>query len=1051
MRDEDAIKECFEVDGKQPQENGIDKFAGIFDDETLRFKLQESITSQSDSSVAVFMIDVDDFQEVHDAYGVVFADEILCEIADTLQKAFEPVGGVGRVSVDRFCGYYTGCQSAEVAQDFGREICRRVRNLFTGETFEHKVSVSVGVATYPEHADSIDDLYICANKALSSVKANGKDACELYNEVFQKHYGDGSDKMQKSVISDYNEKLEMMRNNFDDFGYELVDLVFNLMEHTKNEKSAISLLLRKVGLHYGMSVVAVKEVIDKPRTVNYSFEYLARKNYPNRLEQEWQYTEDEWKLFQKFSKNGKFLYYKSEQKEFPIQTIESPKLPFKSFYGVPIFHNGRVVGFIEYIYLEEEHEFSAAERNSLKMFTKVISAYMLNLKSAKYTAQKLEQLSDHDVLTGLMKYDLFCNKLRRAMKKGLKDNYIVVVYSDLKHFKYINETYGYDVGNRLLQRFSDKITKGVKRMIGASRVYSDNVVYAADYPTYISDERIFEEVLKQTSIINKELQDAFMDNNIAVCSGVFVIKNSQMDVEVAVSNANMARKEAKKKANDNVVLFDNEMMEAVVRQMQLNAELPAAIANKEIKVYYQPKIESGTGKIVGGEALVRWQKQDGSFIYPDQFIPGFEENGLIVDVDYCVYEAVFQMIRERVDLGLPLVPISMNISRVHLKDDAFLEFVKKLFNKYEIPPEYVEFELTESIYIENLERILVLIKELRKMGIKISMDDFGSGYSSLNVLNNLPIDILKLDRVFLDGNSLSINQKIIISCIVEMASKLDIRVVCEGVETAEQARFLTVIGCDMIQGYYYARPMPEKDFCKYMDEHIKVKSKVIHFTFDNTLTDTTNTYEGYCIGMQPRFEPGPFEGSMCLALSAQQPGNGVVDIPRDVFSNSSYTISFWAKVDYKNMWSSVVYMGFDNGFNAVMPFAGDLKPDFRIKLHTEDSDIWHDTGSVVSIASEWHYYAATYNAQTNVSILYLDDKIAGYQENVHMLSGIERILVGGDIYAKSLDGKIADFKIYNQSLSRTDINAEYIEGERRLLQEVKDVRSGKYNGYRTNY
>lgn len=1049
MKNGHTYRECLGVD-KQPQENGIDKVTGIYDSKTINEKIHSCIESAGQQNVAVFMIDVDNFQQVYDNFGDLFADEILREIAYTLREEFSEAGAVGRISIDKFCGYYCGCQDIEDIQEFGKEICRKIRNMYSGEMVEEKISVSIGFSLYPEQAGNVETLYEYADKALTSVKVNGKDGCEMYNSVFQKHYINEYSQKGEGSLLDYNSKIEAVRNGFDDFGYELVDLVFNLMEHTKNEKSAINLLLRKVALHYEMNAIAVKEVIGKPRTVYYAYEYLESKTYPNRLDQEWQYSEDEWTAFKWFAKQGEYIYHKSEGKEFAVQSIENEEHPFQSFYSVPIFHNGKVAGCIEYIYFENEHEFSPQEKNSLKMFTKVIASYMLNIKSSRYTTQKIEQFSDHDVLTGLMKYDIFCNKLRQAMRRGMKDSNIVVVYSDLKHFKYINETYGYDVGNWLLQRFCDNITKDVKRIIGSARVYSDNIVYAAECPDYISDERIYEEVLKQTAIINKELQDSFMDNNISVCTGVFIVKNAQMDVEVAVSNANMARKEAKKKASDNVMLFDNEMMESVVRQMQLNAELPDAILNKEIKVYYQPKIESGTGKIVGGEALVRWQKQDGSFVYPDQFIPGFEENGLIVDVDYCVYESVFQMIKERVDMELPLVPISMNISRVHLKDDTFLEFVKGLFQKYQIPPEYVEFELTESIYIENLERTLVLIKELRKMGIKISMDDFGSGYSSLNVLNNLPIDILKLDKVFLDGSSLSINQKVIISCVVEMAFKLDIRVVCEGVETAEQARFLTVIGCDMIQGYYYARPMPEADFCKYMDEHIKVKSKVVEFTFDGTLKDTTDTYEGYYVGENLQYKDGPFEGGKCLALSGNIPGIGVVDIPVDVFTNSSYTISYWAKVDYRNMWTSIVYMDFENGFNSMMPFAGDLKPDFRIKLATEKEDIWHDTGSVISIGGEWHYYAATYNAQTNVSILYIDDKIAGYRENVHMLNGIKRILVGGDIYAKSLDGQIADFKIYNQSLSRTDINAEFIEGERRLTKEVKDARSGKYNGYKTS-
>ena len=202
---------------------------------------------------------------------------------------------------------------------------------------------------------------------------------------------------------------------------------------------------------------------------------------------------------------------------------------------------------------------------------------------------------------------------------------------------------------------------------------------------------------------------------------------------------------------------------------------------------------------------------------------------MIVEMDYYVYENVFIEIKKRIDEGLPLVPISMNISSVHLKEGELMDYINYLFDKYPIPAKYVEFELTESIYIENLEAALELINSLRSKGIRISMDDFGSGYSSLNLLNNLPIDILKLDKIFLNGDDLTANQKIIISCIIEMAAKLNIRVVCEGVETSEQVNFLTVTGCDMIQGYYYAKPMPQDDFNVYMDEHIKVKPTVVCF------------------------------------------------------------------------------------------------------------------------------------------------------------------------------------------------------------------------------
>ena len=539
---------------------------------------------------------------------------------------------------------------------------------------------------------------------------------------------------------------------------------------------------------------------------------------------------------------------------------------------------------------------------------------------------------------------------------------------------------------------------------------------------------------------------AFVNNNISACTGVFIVKNPQIDIEVAVSNANMARKKAKKEERNTVVLFNDEMMQAVVRQMQLNAELPNAIKNREIKVYYQPKIESGTGKIVGAEALVRWQKIDGKFIYPDEFIPGFEENGMIVEIDYFVYESVFRKIKERLDNDQPIVPISMNISSVHLREDELFIYIKYLFEKYQIPTKYVEFELTESIYIENLEKALNLVHQLQAMGIRISMDDFGSGYSSLNLLNNIPIDILKVDKIFLYGNKLTVNQKIIISSIIEMASKLNIRVVCEGVETSEQANFLTVIGCDMIQGYYYSKPLPEDEFCTYIDEHIKIKAKLVSFPLDGNFDDAEKKLSGYYIGNHPQFGEGPFDDTKALKCVGGSILSDMVGLPVESFTNSSYTITCWAKVDKESMWSSVVCMEFENGFNSIMPNAGDLKADFRIKLDRE-VDIWHDTGSEVLPDEEWHFYAATYNAQTRVGILYVDNVIAGYIENVPILSGITRILVGGDVYTSPFHGLIAQINIFNQSLSKMDIEIIYDNEEKRLSKKTREGREAKEKIY----
>ena len=260
------------------------------------------------------------------------------------------------------------------------------------------------------------------------------------------------------------------------------------------------------------------------------------------------------------------------------------------------------------------------------------------------------------------------------------------------------------------------------------------------------------------------------------------------------------------------------MMEGIRREVEITSSIPRALSQKEFQVYFQPKIDTDTLSLIGAEALVRWQKADGAFVYPDEFIPLIERSGQIVEVDYYVYRQVFSFLADRLKEGKRVVPVSVNVSRVHLNRMHILEYVKELLEEFQVPCSLVEFELTESIYLEDTERALELIKGLHKMGFKISMDDFGSGYSSLNLLSKLPIDIIKLDRVFLKEGEMQENDRIIISCVVDMAKRLKITSLCEGVETQEQCNYLKEVGCQMQQGFYFSRPIPQEVFEKLLEE-----------------------------------------------------------------------------------------------------------------------------------------------------------------------------------------------------------------------------------------
>lgn len=425
-----------------------------------------------------------------------------------------------------------------------------------------------------------------------------------------------------------------------------------------------------------------------------------------------------------------------------------------------------------------------------------------------------------DVLTGLDRYEVFLEKLEKEIE-NVGDDRIVIIYTDIKHFKYINDTYGYKVGDALLKDFVNEFMKQKAAILCAARVYSDNFVTAGRIPADGPSNEEFRDIIYQSNLDReKQFREKYLNSRLQFCTGISVVdKNSRsLDAETAVSNANLARKVAKEMEEDCCVLFDQSMMEGIRREVEITSSIPKALSQKEFQVYFQPKIDTETLLLIGAEALVRWQKPDGTFVYPDDFIPLIERSGQIVEVDYYVYRQVFSFLANRLKEGKRVVPISVNVSRVHLNRMRIVEYVKELQEEFHVPCSLVEFELTESIYLEDTERALELIRSLHKMGFKISMDDFGSGYSSLNLLSKLPIDIIKLDKVFLKEGEMQENDRIIISCVVDMAKKLKITSLCEGVETQEQCNYLKEVGCQIQQGFYFSRPIPQGVFEKLLEE-----------------------------------------------------------------------------------------------------------------------------------------------------------------------------------------------------------------------------------------
>jgi EAL domain-containing protein (putative c-di-GMP-specific phosphodiesterase class I) len=278
-----------------------------------------------------------------------------------------------------------------------------------------------------------------------------------------------------------------------------------------------------------------------------------------------------------------------------------------------------------------------------------------------------------------------------------------------------------------------------------------------------------------------------------------------------VGKADIAHKTLGDIHNSSYVFYDEKIEKEFLRKKKLESTMASSLERGDFFVHLQPKIDLASGRIIGTEALARWQHPTEGLIMPDHFISLFESNGFILELDFFIYEKVCQLIRKWIDAGETVMPVSVNVSRAHLANPQFGEQLKALIRKYEIPPGLLELELTESILFDSREADL-MIRDLKKLGFSILIDDFGSGFSSLNLLKDLTVDILKLDKEFFRKGSMEEKDKIIVDGIIRIANDLNLKILSEGVENQEQVDFLVASGCHMAQGYYFAKPMPVNVF-----------------------------------------------------------------------------------------------------------------------------------------------------------------------------------------------------------------------------------------------
>ena len=383
------------------------------------------------------------------------------------------------------------------------------------------------------------------------------------------------------------------------------------------------------------------------------------------------------------------------------------------------------------------------------------------------------------------------------------DTAYIVGVVDVKDFKVINDQLGFDEGNRTLRYIANLLAAFIGNTGTCCRLHTDYFAFCAP------DENDLVNRLLDTSRWNCEEFD--LDFPLTLKFGFYRITDRELAVNRMVDFALMAHSTTRDNVLKRFAFYNDEMREAVVKEATIVAEMHGALADGQFHVYYQPQYNHATCSLVGAEALVRWIHPEKGMVSPADFIPVFEKNGFITHLDHFVWERTCAQLREWIDEGLDVVPISVNLSRLDIYDPDLVGVLTRLIEGYRIPQDLLKLEITESAYVESPEQLIETVGELQRLGFIIEMDDFGSGYSSLNTLKDVPVDILKIDLAFLSGDNAGRGGNILQS-VIRMARWLELPVIAEGVESIQQADYLKSIGCEIVQGFYYSPPIPRKNF-----------------------------------------------------------------------------------------------------------------------------------------------------------------------------------------------------------------------------------------------
>lgn len=611
-----------------------------------------------------------------------------------------------------------------------------------------------------------------------------------------------------------------------------------------------------------------------------------------------------------------------------------------------------------------------------------------------------------DYLTGL------------ANRRGLYDYYnklnqktiIHAMFIDIDNFKRVNDIYGHSMGDKLLISVSKLIQNHARGF--TSRIGGDEYVVLLDGS--LSQDGV--EQIAQNMLESLQGIDFRKDilSLISLSIGIVMEQPVSQALDDVLAKCDAAMYQAKYDGKNQYTVYKSyDKTLEINRSIEL--EMEDALKNGEFIVYFQPKVNMVSSELYGAEALSRWNHPVDGIREPDAYIPLFEKNGFVSQLDMYIYEEVCKIKASWKGKKYEHIPVSINMSRLHLYNKEFPNALEAIAGRYDIPTNELDLEITEATFIKDSSELIKMIDSLQAKGFMVSIDDFGSGFSALSLLKDLEVNTIKIDRDFLTTSSNTSRGKKVIRNVIALCRDLKMDVITVGIQTKEQIDFITRCGCQIGQGFYYAEPLPLDKFIEFANEYLSDKAHNVTFHFNGDLKSEDGTKEATpCCADTFSYCDGIFEGTKAIHFPGGATETNMLEIPCECIVNDSFTISLWIRPEVLYQWTAALYVKYETGFLGIVPYAWEGCSDCRIRDSKEVAG-WYDLSGRILYENVWWHYVATYNAKTETAIAFINGDVVSILENVPTNRYVKRITLGGDIFQSSLQGDICEVVFYNEA------------------------------------